>query len=296
MKILVTGASGFLGTQIVINLLNRGHKVLALSRNKLNITDNNFDQIVGELKLLTNLKEFYEIDSVIHCAANIKLSDNSNDFNDMMYDNVQSTLYLLEFMKVNKIHKLINSSSSSIYDENFESDILIDEHFLISPKNNYAITKLSAEYLINNFCIRNNISFINLRYSSIYGSSQKPNSILPIFIRNAISGEPLKIYGSGNRTQDYVYIDDIVNINNNIIENNLFLKQNINIGSGELVTDFQLANLILAITKSKSCIEIINNSNNDTFFTYNISMARKYLDFQPRKLQLGLTSLINNHI
>lgn len=296
MKILVTGASGFLGKQIVLNLLNRGHNVLALSRNILTITHNNLNQIVGDLNYLSTLKNNYNIDSVIHCAANIKLSDNSNDFNDMLYDNVQSIFYLLEFMKFNKIYKLINSSSTSIYNENYDSSTLINEDFPISPKNNYAITKLMAEYIINNFCKNNNISFVNLRYSSIYGFSQNPTSILPIFINNAINGKPLKIFGTGNRTQDYVNIDDIVNININIIEKNLFSKQIINIGSGEFMTDLQLAKLVIEITKSKSCIEIQNNSNIDSFNTLNISLARIYLDFYPRKLKLGLTSVITNYI
>ena len=292
MKIFVTGASGFLGKQIVLNLLDRGHTVLALSRHDLNFIHNELVVVFGSLEMLLNLKKINGIDAVIHCAANINYSNDYNNLKQMMYDNVESTFHLLEFMKFNGIRKLIFSSTSSIYTENYDSKILINEYFPITPKNYSGITKISAEFLINNFCKKNNISFITLRYSSIYGFDQNAFSILPLFISNALSGKTLKIFGSGKRTQDYVFIEDIVNLNINILENNLFLNEVFNIGSGEYNTDLQLAQMILKITNSKSEIEIQNNQSIESFFTYDISLASTYLNFLPRMLNFGLKSII----
>lgn len=296
MRVLVTGASGFLGENLSLGLLAKAHQVFAISRNKLNFEHENLIEILCDISNIEQLKTIDDIDVVFHCAANINYSADIQPFSAMMQDNVYSMIPMIKYMSKNGIKHLVYSSSSSVYKKNFKKNCLITERFPIEPKNNYAITKLSSEYLLQNLCNDYGINLVILRYSSIYGPLQKENSILPIFLQSAIANKDIKILGNGERTQDYVYVGDVVDVNIKILENNFFEPSIYNIGSGELVTDLCLAEVIKKVTLSKSKIIVANKVKQQIeYFTYDINHAKAKLGFCSTKLAEGL-SIYYSHL
>jgi nucleoside-diphosphate-sugar epimerase len=226
-RVLVTGGAGFIGSNLVRRLLKEGSYVRVFDNfstgKRSNIEDiirgsetNRLEVFEGDLRdFALILGATLGIDLVYHEAAlpsvirSVKAPNTTNDVN------IAGTLNLLEACKVHKVKRVIYASSSSIYGDSEE--LPKRESMLPNPKSPYAVSKIAGEHYMRVFHHLYGIETVILRYFNVYGPFQDPTSeysgVISKFITAFINGEQMTIYGDGEQTRDFTYVDDVVDAN-----------------------------------------------------------------------------------
>ena len=255
-KVVVTGGAGFIGSHLAEELQNRGRYVIILddfsTGKRANIDrilkKNSAEFVEGsvtDLALLQTL--FKETEYVFHQAALARVPfsiDNPLAANEV---NITGTLNVLLAARDNKVKKVVFASSSSVYGDT--SVLPQHEAMYTNPLSPYALTKLAGEYYCSIF---NNIFKLNticLRYFNVYGPRQDPHSqyamVIPAFISRVSSGIPPVIFGDGEQSRDFTFIQDVVNVNIRAAESDV--NGVFNVGGGKNITINQLAELIIKL-------------------------------------------------
>ncbi len=224
MKILVTGAAGFIGSHLCEFLVKRGDEVVGIDnfdpfysreekeRNLLGLSsDPGFtfieEDILG-LRSNQSIKE-YKVDLVVHLAAKAGVLPSIKDPKAYQKTNIDGTFEVLEFMREEGIKKLVFGSSSSVYgncpEAPFREDMRVSEP--ISP---YALTKATNEMMTYNHYHLYGIDSVNLRFFTVIGPRQRPDLAIHKFFRMIRDGEPITIYGDGSSARDYTFVEDII--------------------------------------------------------------------------------------
>jgi UDP-glucose 4-epimerase len=282
-RILITGASGFIGTHLTKYLLEKNYELeLTFCRNKINKEFKKYtNQISLDLKRDEDLKNIPKnIKAVFHLANFAPVDDSHDSFRETFNINSFGTLKLLETCRNTGIQKFINSSSISVYGACRKGKI--SERHLPKPDSYYGISKLMGELYCERFNKLSKLSVISLRYSSVYGAGQKPNTVLPIFINNALKNKKIEIHGKGTKTQDFVYIKDVLDANYLALHSNK--SGPFNIASGKGTNVMNLAILIKKYFSSGKSEILLNNKRqgDNTNYYFNISKARKNLGYKVR--------------
>ncbi len=231
VKILITGAAGFIGSNLLEFFLAKGLYVRGIDNFstgfKKNIEDSvfeaskknkklKFDYIDGDIRNYSNcLESTSGIDIVFHEAALGSVQKSIEKPIDSNSSNVDGTINLLKSSLDNKVKRFIYASSSSIYGD---SEVLPkNEEMCPNPKSIYAVTKLTAEYYCRLFYDLYGLGTVSLRYFNVFGKRQNPDSIysavIPRFIKNLLEEEPVVIYGDGEQSRDFTYIENIIAAN-----------------------------------------------------------------------------------
>jgi UDP-glucuronate 4-epimerase len=222
MKILVTGAAGFIGSHIVDNLLCRGDSVIGVDSfdafyarevKERNLEEarshDSFRMLEGDVRdeiFLAALPP--DIDAIIHLAARAGVRPSISD--PVLYTdvNVMGTIRLLELARERSVGTFVFASSSSVYGNNakvpFSEDDPVDRP--ISP---YAATKKAGELLCHTATHLHGLATICLRFFTAYGPRQRPDLAIHKFARLLRSGERIPMFGDGTSCRDYTFIDDI---------------------------------------------------------------------------------------
>lgn len=221
-KYLVTGGAGFIGSNIVEELLRKGHKVRVLDNlctgNILNL-EPFMDKIEfrkGDIRKAADVRKALKgIDLVIHQAALRSVAKSveapwvTNDVN------VNGTLNLLLLSKEAKIKRLVYASSSSLY-----GDCKIypqKETIAPNPISPYAVSKLTGEYYCRMFSSTMGLETVSLRYFNVFGPRQNPESkysaVIPAFIARLVADKPCIIDGDGKQSRDFTYVANVVDAN-----------------------------------------------------------------------------------
>ncbi|PIU29581.1 MAG: LPS biosynthesis protein WbpP, partial [Candidatus Hydromicrobium americanum] len=231
VKILITGCAGFIGSNLTEFFLKKGISVRGLDNLstgfKKNIDDAlseasrenkniDFKFINGDIRNYNDcLKSTENIDIVLHQAALGSVQRSIEKPIDANSSNVEGTLNLLETSLKNKVKKFIYASSSSVYGDS--AKLPKDESMPPNPKSIYAVTKLTAEYYCRLFYSLYGLKTVSLRYFNVFGKRQNPDSIysavIPIFLKKITDNKSPVIYGDGNQTRDFTYIDNVVYAN-----------------------------------------------------------------------------------
>ena len=307
MHYLVTGGAGFIGSNLIRDLLQR-EKDISISCidnfdpfyskevKQLNISDfwsdANFrfldlDVALSQPKQLS--KQITEpIDTIVHFAA--KAGVRPSILNPVAYQetNVLGLQHLLDFAKEKNIQQFVFASSSSVYGVNDHFPWKEDERLLpISP---YAMTKLAGEMLGHVYSKLFNIRFIALRFFTVYGPAQRPDLAIHKFTKAMLKDEPITMYGDGNTSRDYTYIDDIMQA---VVAATKYRESNfeiINVGNNYSVSLQGLIGSLEKIIGKKATIERLPEQPGDVPKTFaDISRAKRLLDYEPRiKLAEGL--------
>ena len=254
-KVVVTGGAGFIGSHLAEELASQDYHVIILddlsTGRQENIdrllSHNNVEFIRGSITDLMFLRQvFQDVSYVFHLAALSRVQRSIADpltTNDI---NVKGTLNVMLAAKENGVKRVIYSSSSAIYGE---SSVLPQSETLPpNPVSPYALTKLVGEFYCSIFNQIYNLSTISLRYFNVFGSGQDPLSpyanVIPLFIDRITQELPPIIFGDGEQSRDFVYVDDVVRAN--ILAINKGVDGVYNIGSGISTTINELAKAILA--------------------------------------------------
>ena len=222
MKALLTGAAGFIGSHLTSALLDRGAEVTGLDC----FTDY-YPRFVKEENLAVNAGRpgftFVEesiqhadlsalLDGkthVFHLAAQAGVRKSwGSDFRVYTELNVDSTQRLLEACVGRPLHRFVYASSSSVYGDSVS--IPMREDALPQPVSPYGVTKLAAEQLCHLYYVNYKVPTTSVRYFTVYGPRQRPDMAFHKFIKAALKGHPLTLYGDGEQTRDFTFVTDAV--------------------------------------------------------------------------------------
>jgi len=304
---LITGAAGFIGSNILEQLLKLNQTVIGMDNlstgNLYNIDialskvsqhqSKRFNFIQGDISDISNCQTCCEgVDIVLHQAAlgSVKLS--LEDPISSHRSNVDGFVNMLIAARDTKVKRFIYASSSAVYGD--ANQLPVMEENTGNPISPYAATKLTNEIYANVFARCYGLECIGLRYFNIYGPRQDPNgpyaAVIPKWIASLLHGEAVYIYGDGNTTRDFCYIDDVIQANllAATVNNDEAIGEVFNIALGESISLNQLFYLISDIIKTEKPKLTISNPVYSDFrpgdvrhSLSDISKAKKYLDYRP---------------
>lgn len=293
--ILLTGASGFIGSHLAHALVAQRKKLILVSRKgKFDPALLKIKNQVTALKLdITKKADLKKlpgpIEAVFHTAIHPSQKPETDfDLRQCIETNAFGTLNLLEFCQKSGIERFIYSSSIGVYGNKISPPI--DESYPVMPKTAYGFGKYLGEMYCKEFHQKYGIRHFILRYSSVYGYNQMPDTVLPIFIRLVRSNRDIVIFGQGKKVQDFVYIKDVVKANL------LALKSkhpgDYLIGSGIGTSMFTLAKTVSKVFGKGKKARIVRNRElpeDSAQIWLNVSKAKRCLGYTPNfDLERGL--------
>jgi len=223
MKVLLTGAAGFIGSHLGERLLGKGHRVVALDN-----FDTFYDPVIKDrnLAVCRRFETFEEIrgdirdpdayarlpdgiDTVIHLAARAGVRPSIDDPRLYVDVNLRGTMLLLDFMRDRGIRRLLFGSSSSVYGD--AASVPFSENDPADrPISPYAATKRAGELMVHSHGHLFGIGALCLRFFTVYGPRQRPDLAIHKFARMLSAGHAIPMFGDGTSERDYTYIDDIL--------------------------------------------------------------------------------------
>lgn len=222
MKILITGAAGFIGSHVGGALAAAGHEIHVLddfndfyspSIKEANLRMRLPEAVLtrGDLRDKDAVERAFSggVDAVIHLAARAGVRPSIDDPELYISTNIQGTYHMLDAAKRHGVSRFIFASSSSVYGVNEKAPFA--EHDLIqSTISPYAMTKLAGEQMCSNFSHLFGMKIVCLRFFTVYGPSQRPDLAIHKFTDLIHRGEEVPMFGDGSTERDYTYVDDIV--------------------------------------------------------------------------------------
>ena len=222
MKALVTGGGGFIGSNVVRALLERGDDVRVLdnfstgSRTNLAGLESDVQLVEGDLRSYERVHAAVRgAEVVFHQGALPSVPRSVQDPLTTTAVNVEGTLNVLLAARDEGVRRIVNASSSSVYGNSGELPRV--ETQAPDPISPYAVAKLAAERFCTSFTRVYGMEIVSLRYFNVFGRHQDPTSqyaaVVPRFIRSIADGEPVTIYGDGEQSRDFTYVDNVVAAN-----------------------------------------------------------------------------------
>ena len=217
-KALVTGGAGFIGSNLVRALLERGDDVRVLDNfstgNRANLEGLDVEIVEGELRSYERVHNAVRgTETVYHLGALGSVPRSVQDPLTSSAVNVEGTLNVLLAARDEGIRRVVFSSSSSVYGA--KTDLPVNESLAADPISPYGVAKLAAErYCVSFSRVYESFQTVVLRYFNVFGPRQSPFSqyaaMVPLFITAVMSGEPVTVYGDGEQSRDFTYITNVI--------------------------------------------------------------------------------------
>ncbi|MEE9271522.1 MAG: SDR family oxidoreductase [Candidatus Krumholzibacteria bacterium] len=219
---LVTGGAGFIGSHLAETLVADGHEVRVLDnlstgkRENMQAFQTGITYIEGDIRDVDTVERAVDgVEYVLHQAALASVPRSIEDPLSSNQVNVLGTLNLLEAARKHSIKKFVYASSSSVYGD---SDSLPKrEDMAPNPKSPYAVGKLTAEWYCRVYSELHDLPTVSLRYFNVFGPRQDPDSqysaVIPLFVTALMRGQRPTIFGDGEQSRDFTYIDNVVEAN-----------------------------------------------------------------------------------
>jgi UDP-glucose 4-epimerase len=303
-KVLVSGGAGFIGSHIVGLLTEAGYEVGILDdlstgerSNLAGIPHARFHQ--GDIRdsgfVERTLKE-NEYDAVLHQAALVSVARSVDDPLRTSAVNVDGTLNLLLAARKSKVERFVYASSSSVYGET--QTLPKVETMSTQPISPYAASKLAAENYCRVFARVYGLRTVSLRYFNVYGPKQKPgpySAVIPAFIKRVMGDEPPIIFGDGQQTRDFTFVQDAARANLLCLEKDVKPGEVFNIATGRQVTINETATMVEKLMgKPVLGLRHAPAREGDVRRSYaDIGKARAALGYTPRfSFEMGLAETI----
>lgn len=285
MKFLVTGGAGFIGSHIAQKLINsqKGKVVIFdnLSTGKKENIPSGCEFVEADIRDKEKLRQAMEkVDIVFHEAAFVSVRGSFEKPEDELNINCCGTLNVLEAASKQNVKKIIFASSRTVYGK--PKYFPIDEKHPLNPISPYGLSKVRGELYCQIFEENYGITPIILRYFNVYGIRQTFSSyagVITRFINQALNKKPLTIYGSGEQTRDYVWVEDVAQANLSAAFSNS--KGIFNIGKSKEISVNQIADMIFKHLGKREKVYLDKPAGEVKRALADISKAEKLLNYKP---------------
>lgn len=290
---LITGGAGFIGSNIAIELIKQNHSVRILDNlatGRLENLDGYHDKIEfisGDLRNLSVVRKAVDgVDYVLHQGALPSVARSIKDPIASNEANTTGTLNVLVAARDAGVKRVIYASSSSIYGNT--PKLPKREDMPANPISPYAISKYSGEQYCRVFTSIYGLETAALRYFNVFGPRQNPESqyaaVIPLFINAVLNGEPITIYGDGEQTRDFTYVENVVQANLLACHAEDAAGEMFNIACGQRTSINQLAQIIKELMNAPNHPIIYTDSRpGDVKHSFaNISKAKSILGYEPK--------------
>jgi UDP-glucose 4-epimerase len=303
MKALVTGAAGFIGSTLSERLVRDGADVIGVDcftdYYPRPMKERNLSSLIGQpgFQFIESTIQACDLPRlladrthVFHLAAQAGVRKSwGRDFGVYTVNNIEATQVLLEACVGQPLAKLVYSSSSSVYGD--EVELPMREDALPQPVSPYGVSKLAAEQLCYLYFSNFAVPTVSLRYFTVYGPRQRPDMGFHKFLRAAALGQPISVFGDGEQTRDFTFVDDVVEAN--VLAATRGVAGRVyNIGGGSRVTVNEVMAMIGRVSGKPVTISADPAQKGDMRHTFaDTSRAKTDLGFTPRvQLEEGLAA------
>jgi UDP-glucose 4-epimerase len=308
VKILITGAAGFLGSYLSEKYVNEGHIVYGID-NLLNGNLNNVRTLLHRKNFkfihddIRNRELFSkiptDIDAVIHLAAQIHVDRSIVNPEETFDINVSGTMKILEYARMNDIDKILFASTSEVYGS--AKYVPMNEDHPLAAQHPYGVSKIAADRLCYTYNETYDLGIDIIRCFNFFGPRQKDSGyggVIAIFINRVLQNKPPIIYGDGNQTRDYMYVEDAVTAYDKVLHSKDNPgKYGINFGTGTEKSVNEIAELTIKYAGAEKSLKPIHVDPRPTevqrLFA-DISKANELLDFTPKiQFEQGISLLMD---
>jgi UDP-glucose 4-epimerase len=305
MRFLITGGAGFIGSALANHLVREGHHVRVLDDLSAGCDPARLAPRVlftrGDVRDVPKLWTLLQkVDCVYHLAARVYVEQSvlyPREYNDV---NVGGTVAVMEAMRDAGVKRVVLASSGAVYGEQAVQPV--KEAQPPNPQSPYAVSKIAAEHYVFTIGALWDIETVALRIFNAYGPGQQvPTShppVIPQFVKQALSGGSLVVFGDGSQTRDFVYIDDVVEAMVAAATASDVDRAIINIGSGRELSINELIKKVEQATKRE--VHPLHNaaeSGGVSRLVADISLARRKLGFDPKTdIDKGLRLLLERDL
>ena len=300
MKVLLTGAAGFIGYHAAKRLLSEGHEVIgvdnlnayydpALKQARLNDLSGrdgfSFQALdLADASALESALAGETITHILHLAAQAGVRYSLENPHAYIQSNVMGHLNVLEYARhSNSVKHLAYASSSSVYGERDTHQGFKETDPVRHPASLYAATKLSAEMLSESYSKLYGIAQTGRRFFTVYGPWGRPYMAYWIFSQKILNGDPITLFAPDKMSRDFTYIDDIIDVVPKVLETVPSAHKIYNLGSSNPCKLMDLVKAVEAACGQKALIETLPQQAGDVQSTFaNISAAQSDFGFQPK--------------
>jgi dTDP-glucose 4,6-dehydratase len=308
MKILTTGAAGFIGSAFIRLLLNgdcprRGLSPLVIDNLAYAGDLKRLDEAKGKFKFykadIRDAKKINAIfkkekpDLVVNFAAQSHVDRSIQDSGIFIETNVSGTQVLLEASRVNGIKRFIHISTDEVYGDIEEGEFF--ENSALNPSSPYSASKAAADLLVKSYIRTFKFPAIIVRPSNNYGPWQYPEKLIPLAILKILRQEKVPVYAKGENVREWLYVEDCAAAILRIMEKGK-LGEVYNLGSGEEKQNIAVVRTILKLMKADaSMIEFVQDRlGHDIRYKLNSQKLRQELSWQPKvKFEEGIEKTVN---
>jgi UDP-glucose 4-epimerase len=292
VRVLITGGAGFIGHNLVLYLVKRGYDVVVVDSMERSssyalakLEGFRVPIIKADVRFFTGYDGF---DVVVHTAAYVSVEESVRDPLKYFENNVLGTARV-GYECAKRGLKLVYLSSAAVYGDPLE--LPISEEHPTRPQSPYGLSKLQGEEILRNFTVVYGLKHTILRLFNVYGPGQNPSyaGVITSFLEKALGGEPLIIYGDGEQTRDFIYVDDVARVVEFFIAEDVFDNEVYNVGSGKPVTIKELAKIIIKLVgRELPIIHAPPRPGDIRHSVANVSKLRKLVKVLPTPLEDGL--------
>jgi len=265
-KIIITGGSGFIGSNLVSYFLKK--KYFVINIDKLSYSGNNYSSYdlskknyifiksdINKKNVIIKTLKKYNPSIVFNLAAETHVDRSIDNPEPFIKSNINGVFNLLESIRFynknfKKKVKLVHISTDEVYGDILNTSKRADENYPYKPSSPYAATKASADHLVKSYVRTYNFPAIISNCSNNYGPKQFPEKLIPKLIFNILNNKPLPIYGKGLNSREWIYVEDHCRALE-VLSKKGKIGESYNIGSDNNLTNIALTKLIIKIMKKR---------------------------------------------
>jgi len=250
VSILITGANGFVGTNLREYLEKKGHKTIRTDVADADITGDLTDQHFVLEELAGG-----DFDAVVHLAGLINVPKSIEDPYACYRINCFGTLNMLKMAVEKKVERFVYISSNNVYGSPKRLPIREDDPF--NPRAPYDFSKVVGEYLVTSFHNTLNLPTTILRSWKMFGPHDVPTAAVPRFIKACLANTPIPLYNGGRDTNDVYYVENFCSAIRLAINHPAAVGERFNVGTGNEISVKEQAQLIRKLTRSSSKVQLL---------------------------------------